>query len=78
LANVPVLCYECVFDRVEGDDLLEVVEHAVTRRSMREVSEGGISTEVLSVEIGTSAGYTHGQERIETTDIPMIMADFTR
>ena len=76
--NIPVLYCECMFNGVESDDLLEELEHAITRSSVREVSEGCVSTGSGQFEVRTTLGFTHGQDKIETTDIPMMMAAFTR
>jgi hypothetical protein len=51
LADVPILCSECVLDGVESDDLLEVVEHAIARRGVREISERSVSAVTVSVTI---------------------------
>ena len=51
LADVPILCSECVLDGVESDDLLKVVEHAIARRGVREISERSVSAVTVSVTI---------------------------
>jgi hypothetical protein len=78
LADVPILCSESVLDGVESDDLLEVVEHAIARRGVREISERSVSAATVSVIIQNIHRHTHGQDKMETTDIPMMMAALTR
>lgn len=77
-ANIPVLYCECMFDGVESGDLLEELEHAITGSSVREVSERCVSTGSGQLVVWATLGYTHGQDKIETTDIPIMMAAFMR
>jgi hypothetical protein len=78
--NVPVLSRERVLDWVEVNDLFEEVELRIASLIMGKVGEGGIAPGMhLSVNIyREGCDFAHGQDIIETTDIPMMMAAFTR
>ncbi len=79
-AQVPLLLRQRVPDRVERDNLGEVVEAPVAVGGVGEVGERGVAT-AGACEYGVGEGFgegTYGHERMETRAMPMMMAPLTR